>query len=188
MVEEEWRNIVVEKNGVVYDYTGLYQVSNLGRVKRLGNNKNAHEKILKPGTLWKGHQQVSLCKDGKVVQFKVHRLVAAIFIQNPENLPVVNHKDENPLNNCVDNLEWCTQQHNVKHSYNLHKDERHQYCVNGGKSRKGEKRAPFSQEHKDNISKAKKGKHLTEEHRHKLSVARAARENKQEDKREDDIL
>ena len=59
------------------------------------------------------YQYVELCKNGKRECKKVHRIVAETFIDNPYNLPCVNHKDENPLNNCVDNLEWCT------HKYNL---------------------------------------------------------------------
>lgn len=47
----------------------------------------------------------------------IHRLVAKTFIPNPNNLPIINHKDNNPLNNCIDNLEWCTQSHNVKYAY-----------------------------------------------------------------------
>lgn len=128
-------------------------------------------KILKPGTLWKGHQQVSLCKNGNIVQFKVHRLVAVMFIPNPNNLPIINHLDENPLNNCVDNLEWCTHKHNVQYSYDLHRNERYQKCVKAGESGKGKKKAPFSKEHRNNMSKAKKGKHFTEEHKRRLSNA-----------------
>jgi hypothetical protein len=52
---------------------------------------------------------VSLSKDGKAKPFRVHRLVAVAFIPNPDNLPIINHKDENKLNNNADNLEWCTQ-------------------------------------------------------------------------------
>ena len=113
-MEEQWKDIIIEKNGVTYDYTGLYQVSNLGRVRSLGNDKTRKERILKPKINNKGYLQVILCKNGKVKTFLVHRLVATAFIPNPDNLPVVNHRDENPLNNCVDNLEWCTQKYNVQ--------------------------------------------------------------------------
>ena len=59
-----------------------------------------------------GYLSVTLSKNGKTKMFLVHRLVANAFIQNPLNLPVINHRDENPLNNHVDNLEFCTQKYN----------------------------------------------------------------------------
>lgn len=167
-MQEEWRDIVIEKNGIIYDYTGLYQVSNLGRVKKLTNSKSCKEKMLKPG-ISGGRAQVTLSKNNKQKQFKVHRLVANAFIPNPDNLPVINHIDENPLNNCVINLEWCSQKYNAQYSYNLHKKERYEKCIEAGKKGKGSKRKPFTKEHKQKLSKAKKGKHLTEEHKQKLS-------------------
>lgn len=93
-------------------YEGLYQVSNFGRVK---SNKFGKERILKPFTNSTGYLLVSLCKDGKVKAFTVHRLVAEAFIDNPDNLPQVNHRDENKLNNNVDNLEWCTNEYNINY-------------------------------------------------------------------------
>jgi hypothetical protein len=54
-------------------------------------------------------------KDGIFKQESVHRVIAKVFIPNPENLPQVNHKDENPANNAVDNLEWCTQEYNLSY-------------------------------------------------------------------------
>ena len=91
---------------------GLYQVSNLGRVKSLGNSKTRKEKILKP-EIRTGYYSVNLCKSGKRKKHRVHRLVAQAFIENPKNLPVINHIDENKLNNCVENLEWCTHEYNM---------------------------------------------------------------------------
>lgn len=94
-------------------YEGLYQVSNFGRVKSLKDNHgNPREKILK---FWKnrgGYLLVNLHKNRKGKTYTVHRLVANAFIENPNNLPMINHKDENPLNNCVDNLEWCDAKYN----------------------------------------------------------------------------
>ena len=113
---EEWKDIK--------GYEGLYQISNKGRVKSLGNNKTKKEKILKPRKC-NGYFSVRLCKKGeKPKPFDIHRLVAEHFLPNPDNLPVVNHKDENKLNNNVENLEWCTFAYNTI------------YSVNGGKPRK----------------------------------------------------
>lgn len=96
-------------------YEDLYQVSNFGRVKSLGNNKMRKEKILKQATNKYGYQVVQLCKDGKPKMFRVNRLVASAFIPNPNNYPVVNHKDEVKTNNHVSNLEWCTIEYNTNY-------------------------------------------------------------------------
>lgn len=93
---EIWKNI---KN-----YEGIYQISNLGKIK----NK---EKILKQ-YVKKGYYTIGLRKNGLRKFYQVHRLVAQAFIENKDNLPQVNHIDENKLNNNVDNLEWCTVSYN----------------------------------------------------------------------------
>ena len=84
-------------------YEGLYQVSNFGRVARLSHGVR---KIRKFGAS-RGYDVVGLCKNGKINGFLVHRLVAQAFIPNPQNLPCINHKDENKHNNTTSNLEWC---------------------------------------------------------------------------------
>lgn len=81
-----------------------YSVSNLGRVKSFKRK----EVILKPMVNHKGYLKVEL--DSKCCL--IHRLVAEAFIHNPNNLPQVNHKDENKENNCVSNLEWCDNKYN----------------------------------------------------------------------------
>lgn len=63
-----------------------------------------------------GYYLVNLSINGKCRTYQVHRLVAKAYLDNPDNLPAINHKDGNKLNNNVDNLEWCTQQHNVHHA------------------------------------------------------------------------
>jgi hypothetical protein len=88
-----------------------YFVSDKGDVlnKRNGITRKASV------TKW-GYARVSFYINGKVRNYPVHRLVASAFLPNPDNLPVVNHIDGNKLNNCVDNLEWCTYAHNVRHA------------------------------------------------------------------------
>lgn len=97
----------------VEGYEGRYQVSNLGNVKSLNYGGHGYARNLVPkrnnfGRLW-----VQLFKDGSSTNMLIHRLVAMAFIPNPNNYPQINHIDENPRNNRVDNLEWCTCQENV---------------------------------------------------------------------------
>lgn len=99
--DEQWKSIT--------DYEGLYEVSSLGRVKSLKFNK---EKILKPQKDGSGYLQVQLCRNGKMKAFKVHRLVATAFLPNPIGLPEINHKDENKINNALNNIEWCDRKYN----------------------------------------------------------------------------
>ena len=103
-MEEIWKDI--------RDYENMYQISNLGRVKSLNYNNTGREKIMKPSVDKDGYLFVRLCKNGKVKNFKVHRLVAQAFISNTNNYPQGNHKDENPSNNFVNNLEWCDAKYN----------------------------------------------------------------------------
>lgn len=107
-MQEIWRDIP--------DYEGLYQVSNLGRVKSLNYNRTNVEKILKLVQDRNGYLIVKLSKKGKAKLKKVHRLVAQAFIPNPNNLPQINHKNEIVSDNISDNLEWCTAQYNKEYS------------------------------------------------------------------------
>lgn len=102
-------------------------MSNLGRVK------NKHGRILKPEYSNKGYACVILRKNGNNYKFRVHRLVADLFIPNPENKSEVNHKDENKSNNEVSNLEWCTRKENMNSYARNHPDaavynEKAVYC------------------------------------------------------------
>ena len=100
-MKEIWRDIV--------GYEGLYQVSNTGKVR------NKKRKILKPQLFSCGYLYVALYKNRKMKYFRIHRLVAQAFIPNPNNYPIVNHRDENRQNNLVENLEWCDQKYNVSY-------------------------------------------------------------------------
>ena len=93
------------------DYEGHYQVSNFGRVKSI---KFGKEIILKQ-SIRHGYYYVCLSKNGIVKTYNVHRLVAEVFLPNPNNYKEVNHKDENPQNNIVSNLEWCDRLYNVRY-------------------------------------------------------------------------
>ena len=112
-MEEIWKDIK--------GYEGYYMISSYGNVKSLKRvvvrNNNSpllvEEKILKCTKAKNGYIYVSLRNNGIKKMCLVHRLVAEAFIPNPDNLPFINHKDEKPSNNCVSNLEWCTQKHNM---------------------------------------------------------------------------
>ena len=108
----------------VKNYEGLYEVSNFGRVRsldryvRLGGKQKSNQLVLKKGKILSerdnghGYKAVHLTVNQITKDKYVHRLVAQAFLDNPNNLPEVNHKDENKANNCLDNLEWCTSQYN----------------------------------------------------------------------------
>lgn len=115
-MDEIWKDI--------QGYEGFYQVSNLGRIKSfVGYNGHIYVDrvmMLNPYKQKAGKNYlrsvVKLKKLGVPKEYKVHQLVAKAFIPNPQNYKVINHLDGNPLNNIVDNLEWCTQKHNIQHS------------------------------------------------------------------------
>lgn len=91
-----------------------YAVDMLGNVYSFKYGKT---RVMKANPTLKGYLQVSLALNGKLYPRRVHRLVAEAFIPNPNNLPQVNHKDGNKLNNSVENLEWCTNSYNLHHSW-----------------------------------------------------------------------
>lgn len=136
-----------------------YQISNMGRVKSLNYGRTGKERVLKQGIDKYGYFRVNLYKDKKRKHFSVHRLVATAFIPNPQNLPCVNHKDENPQNNCASNLEHCT------HQYNNNYGTRNERVSIAHKGKK------HTQETKDKMSKAKKDKKQSQEHKNKIGKA-----------------
>lgn len=109
------------------NYENLYQISNLGRIKSLQNYRKYN--ILTP-RIKKGYYTIGLRKNGKRKWYLIHRLVAKTFIPNNDNLPQVNHIDENKLNNRVNNLEWCNA------SYNNNYGTRQERVSNTNKLRK----------------------------------------------------
>lgn len=116
-MEEIWKDIT--------NFEGIYQVSNLGRVRsldRIAVGKKQKHKL--KGRILKTYENsiyynVFLRKDGKSYEKNVHRLVAETFIKNENNYSDVNHKDGNKHNNKVSNLEWCDRSFNITHSYNV---------------------------------------------------------------------
>ena len=119
-MEEIWKDIfyVDKRTNEIIDYRGLYQVSNFGRVKSLKNKKSKNQyKKEAMMTPYKDDRylRIGLVKNGKTKTFRVHRLVAEMFIPNLNNLSDINHIDEDRLNNHVSNLEWCTSSYNVNY-------------------------------------------------------------------------
>ena len=117
---EVWKDVV--------GYEGMYQVSNIGRVKGLsridGLGRETKSKILKGFISADGYAMVSLCKNGKKKHFQVHRLVAIAFIPNTENKPEIDHINTIPLDNRICNLRWVTRSENQNNPLTLkHKSE-----------------------------------------------------------------
>ena len=139
-------------------YEGIYQVSNLGRIKRLEGcyycghrneqNKHIQEQIMKPYQDKKGYLHIALSNGNERKHYMVHRLVANAFIPNPNNLQFINHKSEIKTENFVENLEWCDAKYNNNYGSRLEK-----------------------------IANKHKGKPLTEEHKQKISIANSGSNN-----------
>lgn len=125
-MKEIWKDIL--------GYEGLYQISNIGRVKSVerevkhvkGVNK-VIEKIKAQSTKDEGYKVVSLYKDNKGTSKYIHRLVAEAFIENPFNKQTVNHIDFNKTNNIVTNLEWASYKENNRHSFDSGRHENKRY-------------------------------------------------------------
>lgn len=116
MLTEIWKDIS--------EFNGKYQVSNLGHVRNTNNLNDNDGGVLHPGALYNGYYRVTLSNGENTKREYVHRLVAKAFIDNPNNYPQINHKDENRLNNNVDNLEWCTDKYNANYgNHNKHISE-----------------------------------------------------------------
>lgn len=136
----------------IKDYEN-YQISDTGIVinKKTGRELKQQEK--------KGYMNVSLFKNGKKKNKLVHRLVAEAFIENIKNYPQINHKDENTLNNTVENLEWCTQKYN--NNYGTYRERARKRMLENN---------PF------------KGKHHTEETKQKMRKVKLGKPSKRKRK------
>ena len=122
-MKEQWRTAVYD--GEIYE--GLYKVSNFGRILSLNYRNTGRAELMNPVDNGTGYLKVQLRKNGEYKTCLVHRLVAQTFIPNPENLPEVNHKDEDKTNNFVflnedgtvnkekSNLEWKSPKENSNH-------------------------------------------------------------------------
>ena len=120
-----WRNIS-EIEGFE-EYTD-YQVSNMGKVRSL---KFGKKKVLKPNVCTNGYLQVGLWNNGKAKYFLIHRLVALAFIPNDNAIKKteINHINEDKINNCVWNLEWCTHEDNVNYGTRTERTSKQVLCI-----------------------------------------------------------
>lgn len=109
-MEEVWKDVP--------GYEGLYKVSNIGKVMSLNFDGTSQPRVMNPYNVH-GYKRLRLFKDKNKVSIGVHRLVAMAFIPNPENKPFINHKDGDPNNNTVENLEWATHSENITHAYRV---------------------------------------------------------------------
>ena len=140
-MEEIWKDVIIYKNGKLFDYTNKYQVSNLGRVRSFKFNKWYVMKQsfdLKSG----GYYRVQFTKDHNIQTFLVHRLVATMFIPNPENKPEVDHIIPSSMGgtNEVNNLRWVTRKENNNNELTL---------KNVSEARKGEKHGMWGKRKED---------------------------------------
>ena len=134
----------------VKDYEGLYAVTSCGKIWSYRN-----ERFLTPSTDKRGYFKVNLCKNGKCKTYKLHRLVAEAYIPNLNNLPQVDHIDNDKTHNYVNNLQWITNRENCRKSKNK---AILQYDLNGNFIKEWECAADVGKKVKDNICHCLKGK------------------------------
>jgi len=156
----------------ILGYEERYSITQDGKIWSFPR-KYCKGKWLKPARDELGYLSITLCKNNQPKGFSVHRLVAQTFIPNPENKPEVNHKDCNPSNNNLENLEWCTYKENSQHASRMGRlicseETRRKMSV----ARKGRKLPPRSEETRRRISEANKGRIFSEEHKRKLLEAK----------------
>ena len=140
-------------------YEGLYAITSCGKVWSYRNKK-----FLKPYTNDDGYLLITLWKKGRGNTYKVHRLVSEAYIPNPENLPQINHRDENKTNNCLQNLEWCDASYNtnygtcIERRSSKYKKPILQYDLDGNFIREWSSATDVGRELKSNICNCLKGK------------------------------
>ena len=139
----------------VKGYEGLYAVTSCGKVWSY-----KYKKFLKPRATRIGYLQVGLWKNGKMKNYYAHRLVAEAYLPNPENLPQINHRDENKANNCLQNLEWCDAKYNINYGTRNDKIKKPilQYDLDGNLIREWECAADVGKEVSYNICHCLKGR------------------------------
>lgn len=115
----------------IKNYEGLYAITEEGQVY-----SHKSKKYLKPREITGGYLGVTLYKDGKGTQYRIHRLVAETYLPNPDNLPIINHKSEDKTDNRVENLEWCSHEYNSNYgtikekiTQNASNKNIHIYCI-----------------------------------------------------------
>ena len=162
-MEEIWKDIYFTENNIIYDYRNLYQISNMGNIKKIKNK----EKLLKPQNNGKEYIQIYLSnKNGYSRYFKIHRLVAHMFVDEYFDGAEVDHINTIKTDNRAENLRWVTRIENrnnpltVEHFSESNSGENHWNYGNN-----------LSDEIKQKISESHKGKHLSGETKQKLSEA-----------------
>ena len=131
-MQEIWKDIP--------NYFDKYQISNFGNVKSTNYKSTKKERIMKPTINSSGYYKIELYKNGKSNIYYVHRLVALVFIPNPENKTQINHIDGNKTNNNVSNLEWVSVSENQIHAINLNLRERSPMTGRTGKQNPNSKK------------------------------------------------
>ena len=152
-------------------YEGLYGITKDGKIYNL-----KYKRFLKAASDKDGYLRINLSKNGQKVSYRVHRLVALTYIPNPNNYPIINHKDENKQNNNVSNLEWCTHKYNTNYGTAIQRQSEklkgrkftEEHIKRLSESHKGYKP---SEETRNRISKANKGHKTSKETRNKISKA-----------------
>lgn len=133
MCDEKWRWIE--------GYEGLYMVSDHGRILSTPKETKPYGAVMVQQLGQNGYLSINLCKDGAHQRKSVHRIVAEAFLENPDNLEQVNHKDGDKTNNRVRNLEWVTRSDNQKHAYAVLNRTR----PSGGTPRPSKRKLTFEQ-------------------------------------------
>ena len=142
----------------VVGYEGIYGITSCGKVWSYRN-----EKFLTPLVGKDGYLFVHLYKDGKMKNYKIHRLVAEAYIPNSENLPQINHKDENKTNNCLQNLEWCDASYNNNYGTHIEKIKKPilQFDLEGNFIREWPSAVDVAKRERANIKECLRGKTKT---------------------------